>query len=165
MSRTRTSYRPIVAALLGSLVTGAGHLYLRRWLRAAGWLVAAYVVAVLFVPESVLTAMASGERPDVVAALPMLAVAAASAFDAYRIALDAESRSADAEPSADGEERVDPATGGHTADCPACGKAFDPDLGFCHWCTTEVESYGAADRPDDTEADVPGDGSRDRRVE
>jgi len=38
MQRSTSQKRPWLAALLGALVTGFGHLYLRRWRRAVGWL-------------------------------------------------------------------------------------------------------------------------------
>jgi predicted amidophosphoribosyltransferase len=25
------------------------------------------------------------------------------------------------------------------AACPNCGKEIDPDIEFCHWCTTELQ--------------------------
>jgi len=140
-------YRPYLAALLGMLVTGLGHLYLRRWLRAIAWLALAFAISVAFVPESAATAVLAGEQVDPVALLPGLFVGVASAIDAFRIArqeqADAQRRAVTTE-TFGGAEQVTPEPAadadGETIDCPACGKPVDPDLGFCHWCTTEFET-------------------------
>jgi len=55
-SRSRRRKRPWLAAFLGAAVAGAGHRYLRRWLRALGWLAVATLTSYLFVPASALDA-------------------------------------------------------------------------------------------------------------
>lgn len=35
-------------------------------------------------------------------------------------------------------ERI--AAGQSPNECPNCGKELDPDIEFCHWCTTELET-------------------------
>jgi hypothetical protein len=126
---------PLVAALLGTVVTGLGHLYLRRWLRAIGWLGAAVVTSVLFVPETAMSAISSVTLTDPLSILPIVLISAASALDAYLIA-KMKRQTHDA--------RATNAVGATGADespaCPACGKPFDPELEFCHWCTTEFEA-------------------------
>lgn len=140
-------YRPYVAALLGMLVTGLGHLYLRRWLRAVAWIALAFAISVAFVPESTAVAVLSGEQVDPITLLPGLLVGLASALDAFRIArqerAQADRRAATNEVFSGAEQvTAEPAADadGETIDCPACGKPVDPDLGFCHWCTTEFQT-------------------------
>lgn len=124
--------RPWLAALLGVLGTGFGHLYLRRWWRAVGWFLASFVTSALFVSEEVLqTASALVMDPSsasisafpVMELLPIYAILAASVVDAYVIArmnnrLLIEQRQ--------GIQR-----------CPDCGRQLDSDVSFCQWCGTE----------------------------
>lgn len=133
----RASFRnnPLLAALLGVLVSGLGHLYLRRWLRALGWLGATVVASVLFVPDSTISAISSGTLTDPLSALPIILIGAASIFDAYLVARIQQMETKEIDDlQALGTERNDT-----IIECPACGKAVDPDLDFCHWCTTEFE--------------------------
>jgi hypothetical protein len=134
MVRASVRNNPLLAALLGTAVTGLGHLYLRRWLRALGWLGATVAASVLFVPESAISAVSSGTLTDPLSILPIVLISAASALDAYLIAkskLQTDGARATTTVGATGADES-PA-------CPACGKPFDPELGFCHWCTTEFE--------------------------
>ena len=140
-------FRPYVAALLGLLVTGLGHLYLRRWLRAIAWIAIAFAISVAFVPESAATAVLSGEPVDPVTLLPGLFVGIGSAIDAFRIGrqerAETKQRVTTGEAFADVEQgtpEAEAAVEGESIDCPVCGKPVDPDLGFCHWCTTEFET-------------------------
>ncbi|MDB9280015.1 zinc ribbon domain-containing protein [Halorubrum ezzemoulense] len=139
MARVSLRKNPLLAALLGTLATGLGHLYLRRWVRALGWLSASFAATVLFVPESTLSAVSSGTLVDPFSLLPLVLVTGISVLDAYLVA-NAERRSDDA--------RASDAAGATEADespaCPACGKPVDPDIGFCHWCTTEFEAVDDA---------------------
>jgi len=50
--------------LLAALGTGFGHLYLRRWTRAVGWVVLAVGTTVLFVPETAVEAFATGSGAE-----------------------------------------------------------------------------------------------------
>ncbi|MEZ3163129.1 zinc ribbon domain-containing protein [Halorubrum sp. RMP-47] len=143
MARVSLRKNPLLAALLGTLATGLGHLYLRRWVRAIGWLAATYAATVLFVPESALSALRSGTLADPFSLLPIVFVSGASVVDAYLVA-NAErrrtgTRAADAA-GATAATAVD-----ESPACPACGKPVDPDIGFCHWCTTELEAVDPAD--------------------
>lgn len=158
-------FRPYFAGLLGMLVTGLGQLYLRRWLRALAWFALAFGVSLAFVPESAAANVLSGEAVDPFALLPGALVGAASAIDAFILARREVARKTDG-PRAEGTGPVEAtevapmtgeappvagdaetleATADQKIDCPACGKPVDPDLGFCHWCTTEFASGGTED--------------------
>lgn len=126
---------PLIAAILGTVVTGLGHLYLRRWLRALGWLGVTVLVSALFIPEPTIAAIASGTLADPLTMFPIVLIGVLSVIDAYLIAKfkragSTASRTTD-EPDVDETDTA--------VVCPACGKDVDPDLGFCHWCTTEFE--------------------------
>ena len=132
MGRVSLRNNPLLAALLGTVVTGLGHFYLRRWLRALGWLGLIVAASVLFVPESTITALSSGTLTDPFSILPMVLISAASALDAYLIA------KVTRQPDRFQANNTVGSTGANESPaCPACGKPVDPDLGFCHWCTTE----------------------------
>ncbi len=132
------------------MVTGLGHFYLRRWLRALGWLGLIVAASVLFVPESTITALSSGTLTDPFSTLPIVLISAASALDAYLIAKVR--RQTD-------RFQADNTVGSTEADesltCPACGKPVDPDLGFCHWCTAEfnVVDVSKLERIDENQSD------------
>ncbi|RLM62627.1 zinc ribbon domain-containing protein [Halorubrum sp. Atlit-26R] len=126
---------PLLAALLGTVVTGLGHLYLRRWLRALGWLGITAVASVLFIPEPTISALSSGTLTDPLSILPIVLISAASAFDAYLIAKTMRIQADEIQPA----NAVKAAGADESPACPACGKPVDPDLGFCHWCTTEFD--------------------------
>lgn len=129
-------YRPWLAALLGLAVTGLGHLYLRRWKRAALWVGLAFAVSVFFVPADALQSLADGGRmPALVDLLPVLAVTLLSVVDAFLIGLRQTETAAESAPTDDGVVR-----------CPECGREVDSDLGFCHWCTARLNR---TESPDD----------------
>jgi hypothetical protein len=132
MGRLSLRNNPLLAALLGTVVTGLGHFYLRRWLRALGWLGLTVVSSVLFVPESTISALGSGTLTDPFSALPIVLISAASALDAYLIAKIRRQPDRFQTDNTVGQTGADDSPA-----CPACGKQVDPDLGFCHWCTTE----------------------------
>ena len=129
---------PLIAGFLGLLVTGLGHLYLRRWLRALGWLGVAVIASALFVPQSTARAVTSGaslETSMILSLLPVLLIEGASAIDAYRIAKGSARQRAEAQAAPKEElSKEDP-----TITCPVCGKETDPELGFCQWCTSELD--------------------------
>lgn len=136
MERASLRDNPLLATLLGAIVTGLGHLYLRRWLRALGWLGVTVVASVLFVPESTMAAIDSGTLTDPLPVFPLVLISTASVLDAYLIA-----RRKRKEMNGRGDTRALGTEGADgTVACPACGKDVDPDLGFCHWCTTELDS-------------------------
>lgn len=133
MNQSISRKRPWLAALLGAVVTGLGHLYLRRWLRAIGWIVVLFAVSVLFVDSAVLEAFASGNGIDPLAISPILFVASLSIADAYFIAR-----------AQNAIARVTIDQNGQFTHCPNCGKELDSELQFCHWCTTELGEIEAA---------------------
>lgn len=134
MSQAWLRNNPLLAALLGTVVTGLGHFYLRRWLRALGWLGLIVAASVLLIPESMISALSSGTLTDPFSTLPIVLISAAGALDAYLIAKT--KVQVDEVQAASG---AGPTGGDRSPDCPACGKPVDADLGFCHWCTTEFE--------------------------
>lgn len=140
MGQSTSQKRPWFAALLAVLVTGLGHLYLRRWRRALGWLALLFSVTALFVDPAALEALANGNTADPVAIAPVLIVGGFSVIDAYLLAYaqNEVTRLAD---SAEGE----------LTHCPNCGKELDADLDFCQWCTTAVDALedSRSDRVDE----------------
>ena len=144
--------RPWLAALLGTLATGLGHFYLRRWKRGLGWFVAAVAVSAVFVPPEAARALLEGSGGDFGTLAPLLAVGLASVADAYVLARlrqrEAHGRAGSATPSdpstgetataaAGSDAGTDP-TPESSAECPECGRELDPDLDFCPWCTTRL---------------------------
>ncbi|MFC5970950.1 zinc ribbon domain-containing protein [Halomarina salina] len=132
MNDRSTTGRPWLAVALSVAVSGLGHLYLRRWLRAVAWL-GITAGATLVVPQAALDAAAAGEAFDVVALAPIFFVGALCALDAYLIAQYQQFRS-----------RAEPTAGGELTHCPNCGGELEADLGFCHWCTTEFDEFRVA---------------------
>jgi hypothetical protein len=149
MGRVSLSNNPLLAALLGTVVTGLGHFYLRRWLRALGWLGLTVAASVLFVPESTISALSSGTLTDPFSILPIVLISAASVLDAYLIA------KVRRQPDRFQANTVGSTGADESPACPACGKPVDPDLGFCHWCTTEfnVVDVSKLERIDENQSD------------
>ncbi|SFL56571.1 hypothetical protein SAMN04487950_4240 [Halogranum rubrum] len=143
----RKEKRTWLAVALAIPVVGLGHLYLRRWMRAAGWLLLV-IGSSMFVPAEELDALNAGweamlsgsgsaagvPAPDFVALAPIIVVGFLSIVDAYLVARNqnAEYRAQQAALAA-GE---DPSA---EIECPVCGRPVDPELDFCHWCTTKLE--------------------------
>jgi hypothetical protein len=152
--------RPWLAALLGTLATGLGHLYLRRWKRGLGWFVVAVAVSALLVPPEAARALLSGAGGDVATLAPLFAIGIASVADAYVLARMRQNEAAtqdgvgsavtsgsESAPDSEAEARSG-VEGGSAADqvprsadveCPECGKELDPDIDFCPWCTTRLD--------------------------
>jgi hypothetical protein len=124
--------RPWLAALLGAVATGLGHLYLRRWRRAFGWLALLVGVSVVFVDPATIDALATGGPVDPLSVVPLAVVAGFSVADAYLLA---HARNAVA--------RTRAGPDGDRTHCPNCGKELDADLAFCHWCSAELEAADA----------------------
>lgn len=143
MSLVPARYRPYLAGLFGTLATGFGHLYLRRWLRGAGWIALAFVVTMVFVPEQTMESMATGETlSDQTALYPTMIVQVTGALDAFFLARSASDDSGSSITDVplvgdDASADASPATDAATVACPNCGKEVDAELEFCHWCTTE----------------------------
>lgn len=128
MRQSTSRKRPWLAALLSVLATGLGHLYLRRWRRAAGWLLLVYGVSVLFVDPAAVDALVNGSSVDVDALAPVLLVGGASVVDAYFVARAQNALARTSTATAEGEHA-----------CPSCGNELDPALEFCHWCSTRLD--------------------------
>ena len=144
--------RPWLAALLGTLVTGLGHFYLRRWKRGLGWFVVAVAASTVLVPPEAARALLAGAGGDLSTLWPLLAIGVASIADAYVLARlrqqETHDRAESATPATPATETTDAvaASSGveaHTAaesnpECPECGEELDPELDFCPWCTTRL---------------------------
>ncbi|MFD1597912.1 DUF7575 domain-containing protein [Halobellus rarus] len=152
--------RPWLAALLGTLATGLGHFYLRRWRRGLAWFAAAVIVSYLFVPPEAAQALLSGEGSDPADLAPVFAVGIASIADAYVLARrrqqqarsEGTTRTADGAAGLNGDGRETglaatatmgsdgPSVASDAESCPNCGKELDPELDFCPWCTTRLDT-------------------------
>lgn len=128
--------RPWLAAALSAFITGLGHLYLRRWRRAAGWLAVAVGVGMVFVDPAVAESLATGTLSNPLATWPVFVVSMLCVMAAYVLA---RARNVLDERTADPEEPL--------ARCPHCGKELDPELSFCPWCSTELDRPESADQP------------------
>lgn len=140
MGQSLSQKRPWLAAVLAALVTGLGHLYLRRWRRAVGWLVVSFGTTALFVDPAAFDAFIAGSwgLETLVAIAPMFVVISLSVVDAYLLArIQTDHSTTDSVQSTDADSIA----------CPHCGKDLDPDLEFCHWCTNSVADIDR-DRPD-----------------
>ncbi|WP_115862906.1 zinc ribbon domain-containing protein [Halorussus litoreus] len=137
MGQSTSQKRPWLAALLGVVATGLGHLYLRRWRRAFGWLVVLFGAASLFVEPAALEEIATGAAVDPVALAPVLAVAVLSTVDAYVLAH-----------AQNAVARLNRDSDGDLTHCPNCGNELDPDIEFCHWCTADVSDLNETPRTD-----------------
>ncbi|SEN25294.1 hypothetical protein SAMN05216388_1002162 [Halorientalis persicus] len=122
--------RPLLAAVLGLVYPGLGHVYLREWARALLWFGLIILTGSLMIPDGVYpTTLTVDSLMQMSRAMPLRAVIALSAVtgmnmvDAYILA----SRNNET------SQRVADGT-----QCPSCGREVDPDLEFCHWCTTEL---------------------------
>lgn len=140
MPQSMSQKRPWLAALFATLVTGFGHLYLRRWRRALGWIVASVFVSALFVDPAAVDALLAGNwgLSTMLGVAPAYLVVGLSAVDAYLLA---RIHNIDTRPSA--------ASATDTVSCPHCGNELDPDLEFCHWCTRSVEDVDRDRASDD----------------
>lgn len=142
---------PLVAVALAMLLTGLGHLYLRRWSRALGWVLLAYG-STLFVDEMPTWNQMLAGNFDPLALWPVLCVGFLSIVDAYVLAR-AQNRASQAAAAAQAPSSADGRTDARTVRCPNCGRELDSDLDsdldFCHWCSAELPS-GASDADTDT---------------
>ncbi|AGB38715.1 DUF7575 domain-containing protein [Natronococcus occultus] len=131
MSQSTSQKRPWLAALLAALITGLGHLYLRRLRRAVGWLAVSILVTVFLVDQAAFESLAGGSvnTDAILAVWPMYLVVAISVLDAYLIARQPATAH---QPAVGDDEDAAPS-------CPHCGKEHDPELDFCHWCTNPID--------------------------
>jgi hypothetical protein len=131
MSQSNSRKRPWLAALLGALATGAGHLYLRRWRRGLAWVGVLLGATVLFVDPGAVETLANRNAVGPLAIAPALLVTGLSVVDAYLLA---HTHNAIARLTSTSDRQL--------THCPNCGKELDTDLNFCHWCTTEIGDRG-----------------------
>lgn len=114
--------------MLALALAGLGHAYLRRWRRAAVWFAAILLTGIglasLFAPPS---ATSVTEFPLKVV-LPVLALFALSAVDAYRLAKRGVRTVASRQAATE-----------ETIRCPNCGKETDPEMAFCQWCAEPLD--------------------------
>jgi len=131
MSQSISKKRPWLAAVLAVLATGLGHIYLRRWRRALGWLLLVVGVTVVFVDQSAIDALLAGQAVDRTAFVPAFVVGSLSVVDAYLLARahNVVARLA--------------TTSSQLTRCPDCGKELDTDLDFCQWCSAELPAAPA----------------------
>lgn len=129
--------RPWLAAVLSVLIPGLGHLYLRLWARALLWLGLSILATFIVFPDGALPSSVSmdalfgaSEALSLEASLLILGVSILCMVDAYLMAQRINYQVSRSERIASGEA---------LQRCPNCGKDLDPDIGFCHWCTTELE--------------------------
>jgi hypothetical protein len=127
--------RAAVAAVVGVLgavlgVAGAGHVYLRRWRRAAAWFsgVLGVSLVLLFVLTDPRTVSAETLPPTV--AGPILALLFVSVVDAYLVGRRGTTRRTSDE---DGPT------------CPACSRSVDPGIDFCWYCSARLEVEAEAE--------------------
>lgn len=106
--------------MLALPIAGLGHIYLRRWQRAVGWLLVVTVATVLFVPSGVVESPLTLTGTSFWDAIPLFLVVGLSAVDAFLLArrenFVREIRSA--------------------RRCPYCYREHTVDATFCEWCAT-----------------------------
>ncbi|ERH11662.1 MAG: hypothetical protein J07HB67_00670, partial [halophilic archaeon J07HB67] len=69
--------RPATAGLLGLLVVGLGHLYLRRFRRGGAWMLIAVATGVLWIEETAVDALLGGSAdPAALAPLYLIVLVA-----------------------------------------------------------------------------------------
>ncbi|MFC3478418.1 zinc ribbon domain-containing protein [Halobacterium litoreum] len=142
--------RGVIAAVLGFVYPGLGHVYLRKWVRALSWFVLAIATAALVVPTSAYEAfnargaqglLEASESFGIEVTLSLLAIRLLNVADAYLVAVrESESTARGATGDAGGSESP-PEPAAET--CPSCGKELDEDLDFCPWCTQRLDGEPA----------------------
>lgn len=122
MDRPAAQKRPWLAAALALPVTGLGHVYLRRWRRALGWLLVVTAATALFVPPEALENPAALTGIPFWDTAPLFLIVGLSAVDAYLLArhqnVVSEIRTA--------------------RRCSDCYRELTADVAFCAWCGTEL---------------------------
>jgi len=129
--------RPWLAVLLTVFIPGLGHLYLRLWGRAILWLGLSILASYFFfpegaVPDSISTGafVEASQALSAEAAIVLFGVSAFCIIDVYIMARQINAYVASQQ--AGGTENV--------TRCPNCRRELDPDINFCHWCTTELDT-------------------------
>ncbi|WP_325064103.1 zinc ribbon domain-containing protein [Halobacterium bonnevillei] len=146
--------RGVIAAILGFLYPGLGHVYLRKWVRALSWFVLALATAALVVPDAAYQAfqaegvsglMEASESFGIEVTLSLLAIRVLNVVDAYMVAARQASAAAVADVTPGEADEANGAVVSEPGECPACGKELDEDLDFCPWCTTRLDTGADAD--------------------
>lgn len=129
--------RPWLAILLTLFVPGLGHIYLRLWGRAILWLGLSVLASYLFVPEAVFpdsftigAVMEAGQTVSTEAVIVLFGVSLFCIVDVYVMTRQINE-------FVNRQEAI--RAGTQATRCPNCRKELDPDIDFCHWCTTELE--------------------------
>lgn len=127
-----TWIRVLAAAGLSLVFPGAGHAYLKDWIRAllfAGMFISAVLI---FLPTSELAAAETmGEATDLIVSETDTISQFALSFVVIFAVMDAALRASGLSPNG--------SAGSDGPSCPHCGKELDEDLEFCHWCTTKLD--------------------------
>ena len=117
----------MTAGLLGLLVVGLGHLYLRRYRRGGAWMLLAVGTGVLWVESTAIDALLNGTA-DPAALAPLYLLVVAATADAVSLAYRS-------------QQYLTVSGDGDLLTCPVCGNDVDPELEFCHWCTTDLDQF------------------------
>ncbi|ELY60358.1 zinc ribbon domain-containing protein [Natronococcus sp. A-GB1] len=129
-----TWIRALAAAGLSVLLPGAGHVFIRDWIRGlafGGIFVAS--LAILFPTDQIAAADSLSGAVSVITTETDTISQFVISFIILFAAIDATFRSMGFPPgSNNGADHDGPS-------CPHCGKPLDEDLTFCHWCTTRLE--------------------------
>lgn len=128
--------RATVAALVGLagalvLIAGAGHVYLRRWRRAAVWFAGGVAGLVALTFAFVDPTVSSLTALPVTVTGPYFLFLTLSVADAYAVARGMAARGVPGPMEAD-----EAAEGG--VSCESCGRTTDPRLRFCWYCATTL---------------------------
>lgn len=132
MSPDTGDRRTWLAILFSIALPGAGHLYVRAWLRALPWLVldfalAVWIIAVVPIPTtlSVEAILEASRAIPLQIRIAKISMAVVAALDVYLIVRT---------------DAIDP-VGSSGLTCPSCGKDLDDfeDIEFCPWCAERLE--------------------------
>lgn len=143
--------RALFAAALSLVLPGAGHALIRDWVRAllfAGLFLSA--TALIMPINDIAAAGSMAERMTIVTDEPRTSQFVLS-FMLLFTAVDAGFRALGFPPGSNGAD-------GPT--CPNCGRELDPEIEFCHWCTTRLE-YVDPNIESEPEGESPADAGAD----
>lgn len=128
-----TWIRPVAAAALSVLFPGAGHAFIRDWVRALLFGGLFVTVLAVFLPTGDIATAASFSDAAAVAIEDSSSTTRfLLSFLVLFAAIDSTFRAAGLPPGSGRD--------GDGPTCPRCGRELDEDLEFCHWCTTELDS-------------------------
>jgi len=125
----------LFGALLG--IAGTGHAYLRRWRRSMLWFLITMgsflLLMSVYVPEMDAIDPYDFFTYPTEVQIPVVVILSFSIVDAMLIAF-LDQQQAAMTPGAAPESEAD-----EGLSCPHCGRATDPDLDFCTWCTESLQ--------------------------